>query len=70
MPAYWELNDKASGSFYEHGALLQYWADGKRTVAEIADLAEIETGQTADELILRYFRLLAEAGAIELKVTG
>jgi len=23
--AYWELSDKASGSFYEHGALLQYW---------------------------------------------
>ena len=67
VPAYWELSDKASGSFYEHGALLQYWADGKRTVAEIADLAEIETGQPADELVLRYFKLLAEAGMIELK---
>ena len=70
VPAYWELSDKASGSFYEHGALLQYWADGKRTVAEIADLAEIETGQPADELVLRYFKLLAEAGMIELKVAG
>ena len=70
VPAYWELSDKASGSFYEHGALLQYWADGKRTVAEIADLAEIETGQPADELVLRYFKLLAEAGTIELKGEG
>jgi hypothetical protein len=69
-PAYWELSDKASGSFYEHGTLLQYWADGKRTVTEIADLAEIETGQAADELVLRYFKLLAEAGMIELKVEG
>jgi hypothetical protein len=70
MPVYWKLNEEAGASFYEHGVLLQYWADGARTVAEIADLAEIESGRPADELVLRYFRLLAEARTIELRAKG
>lgn len=70
LPTYWELGDRAGGRFYEHGTLLQYWADGRRTIAEIAHLAEIETGQPADELVLRYFKLLAEAGMIEMTVEG
>ncbi|MBC7249798.1 MAG: DUF4910 domain-containing protein [Anaerolineae bacterium] len=46
--------------------LAQYWADGERTVLEIADLVEMETGQRDVELLVEYFRLLAEMGLVEL----
>ncbi len=47
--------------------LAQYWADGERTVLEIADLVEMETGQRDVELLVEYFRLLAEMGLVELQ---
>jgi len=36
-----------------------YWADGQRTLAEIIDLVELETGQRDVELVVRYFEALA-----------
>ena len=36
-----------------------YWADGQRTLAEIMDLVELETGQRDAELVVRYFEALA-----------
>jgi aminopeptidase YwaD len=38
--------------------LALFWADGQRSVLEIADLVELETGQYDVELLLSYFRLL------------
>jgi aminopeptidase YwaD len=46
--------------------LAQYWADGERTVLEIADLVEMETGQRDMELLVEHFRLLAKMGLVEL----
>ena len=46
--------------------LAQYWADGERTVLEIADLVEMETGQRDVELLVEHFRLLAKMGLVEL----
>ncbi|MCL4426567.1 MAG: DUF4910 domain-containing protein [Firmicutes bacterium] len=43
-----------------------YWADGKRTLAEIADLVELETGWWDPEYLIRYFRLLARLGLVEI----
>lgn len=40
--------------------LALYWADGTRTVLEIADLVELETGIRDVELLLAYFRLLGK----------
>lgn len=62
LPAFWRLGDDAGPGFYDASALLQYWADGNHTVAEIADLVELETGSPVGALALRYFRLLMEAG--------
>ncbi len=46
--------------------LAVYWADGKRTLLEIADLIELETGQRDVELMVEYFQTLAKLNLIEL----
>ncbi len=51
----------------ELGPLLQYWADGQRTVAEIAAEVRLETGQDLPaELAVGYFTLLGQAGFIDV----
>lgn len=47
--------------------LALYWADGKRTLAEIIDLVELETGEQAGEWLVRHFELLERMGLINLK---
>ena len=64
LPAYWQLNDDAGSALHDGDALLQYWADGHHTVAEIADRVEWETGKPMGEVALRYFKLLAEAALV------
>jgi hypothetical protein len=46
--------------------LAQYWADGTRTIAEIAALVRQETGHEATELLVEYFQGLAELELVEL----
>jgi hypothetical protein len=45
--------------------LAEYWADGRRTMLEIVDLVELETGIRDPELIVRRFELLDRLGWIE-----
>ena len=47
--------------------LLQYWADGKRTVMDIADVLESETGFRNDEMLLDLVKLQAKNGIFKLK---
>ncbi|MGQ9598009.1 MAG: DUF4910 domain-containing protein [Anaerolineae bacterium] len=42
--------------------LALYWADGSRSVSEIAELVELETGIRDGELLLAYFRILQKLG--------
>ncbi len=42
--------------------LALYWADGSRSVLEIAELVELETGIRDVELLLAYFRILQKLG--------
>jgi hypothetical protein len=44
-----------------------YWANGERTVAEIANLVEMETGKRNTELLVRHFALLGKLGLIRLR---
>jgi len=44
-----------------------YWADGKRSLLEIADLIELETGQRDVELLVEYFQTLAKLNLVELE---
>ena len=66
IPGFWKLGDDAGDALHDSASLLQYWADGRHTIADIADRVELETGKAVGELALRYFRLLAEAGLITL----
>jgi hypothetical protein len=65
--AYWQLSDSLGEALPEGATLLQYWADGQRTVAEVSDLVELVTGKAAGDLPLRFFKLLAETGLVELE---
>ncbi|MFQ5595230.1 MAG: DUF4910 domain-containing protein [Anaerolineae bacterium] len=46
--------------------LALYRADGRRTLAEIIDLVELETGKREAELLIEYFELLERMELIEL----
>ncbi len=52
--------------FFTLPTLAVYWTDGKRTLLEIADLIELETGQRDVELLVEYFQTLAKLNLIEL----
>lgn len=46
--------------------LALFWADGQRSVLEIADLVELESGHRDLELLMDYFRLLDRLGLVSL----
>ena len=48
-------------------ALALYWADGKRSLGEIIDLVELESGERAGELLVKHFELLQKMELIELR---
>ncbi len=60
------LKSRESGIHYTLTGLALYWADGKRSVLEIADLVEMEAGGRDVELLLAYFELLAKLGFVTL----
>ncbi|MGQ9477448.1 MAG: DUF4910 domain-containing protein [Candidatus Bipolaricaulia bacterium] len=45
--------------------LALYWADGRRSLAEIIDLVELESSERAGEWLVRHFELLEKMGLIE-----
>ncbi len=56
----------------QHSALrtlADYWVDGMRTVAQIADLVELETGQRNVQLLVRHFQLLARLELMALRTS-
>lgn len=65
--AYWRLYDMPGPSMHMTSVMIQFWADGRRTVADIADYIAIETGTTADDRVLQVCRLMADLGVIELR---
>ncbi len=67
LPTYRALTARAGDALHDQAAIWQYWADGSRSIAEIADLAALETGREPDELPLAYFKLLADAGFVSLE---
>lgn len=44
-----------------------YWIDGRRTLAEVADLVECEAGVRDVELMVRLAELMVEAGLLEVR---
>lgn len=45
-----------------------FWTDGQRTLSQIAELVELETGHRDTELLVRYFEFLAQVKLIELNL--
>src|SRR5262249_8828109 len=69
-----EERDAARAMLRRHGAFTNlpadvalYWADGKRTLAEILDLVELETQVRDPDGLAAYFKLVARLELIELR---
>lgn len=66
--AWWELSQRggkeAAGTAF---VLAQYWADGRRTVQEIARRIALEAGLEAASLLVEYFRMAERLGLVELR---
>jgi len=56
----WGFRDKYKAQFNVLTPLAEYWADGKRSLLDIIDLVELETGIRASELLVEYFRILGK----------
>ena len=55
------------GAHHTLTALALYWADGARSVLDIANFVEWETGKRDVELLLTYFRLLEKLGFVAFR---
>jgi len=63
---WWQMRQKHKKGFRILPTLAGYWADGKRSLLEIADLIELETGQRDAELLVEYFQMLGKMNLVEL----
>ena len=63
----WQIRQEHKKEFRILPTLAVYWADGKRSLLEIADLIELETGQRDVELLAEYFQTLAKLNLVELE---
>ncbi len=64
---WWQMRQEHKKGFRILPTLAVYWADGKRSLLEIADLIELETGQRDVELLVEYFQTLAKLNLVELE---
>ena len=64
--AYWRLNKKYRESQIQ-GVLAQYWADGHRSLLEIARLIELEIGRCDLQYLMELFRLYEKMGLVTLR---
>ena len=62
---YWKRVKKESKA-YMMQTLALYWANGRRSIAEISRLIAAEIGYTNPEFLKFYFQILEEAGAVEI----
>ena len=63
------LQERKGSAWYTLASLALYWADGARSVLEIAGLVELEIGRRDVELNLAYFQLLEKLGFVTLQRT-
>ena len=65
--AFFRLAKDHRGFVYTHATLAIYWTDGARTLGDIADLLELETGKRSTEILVKFFEFLAQVGGVELR---
>ncbi len=62
---------KACGQrYYYLSVVADYWVNCRPTVADIADLVALETGQRDVEMLVKHFDLLDRLGLMALARTG
>ncbi len=59
-----------AGAMHSAPVLALYWMDGRRSLGEISDLVECETGQRHTELIVQLAELMERAGLLERRIGG
>jgi hypothetical protein len=59
------LKNRKNWSHHTLTELAMYWTDGSRSILDIADLIEMETGLRDVELLLTYYHLLAKLEFVE-----
>jgi aminopeptidase YwaD len=62
---WWRVYRDSPDATYTYPAMLLYWADGERSLQEICDLIELETGKRVTELLVTCCRLWERLGLVE-----
>ncbi|HAL62394.1 MAG TPA: hypothetical protein DCP08_08325 [Chloroflexi bacterium] len=63
---WWRLEHRYGNALWYLLPLTLYWANGERTLHEIVDLVEMETGKRAAELLVTYCRTLSDLDLLHL----
>jgi aminopeptidase YwaD len=66
----WQLLQKHKETPNVFTSLSWYWVNGRRTLAEIADLVEMECGVRDDDLLEGYYNLLEKVGLTRITRKG
>ncbi len=63
---WWRLEHRYGNALWYLLPLTLYWSDGERTLGEIVDLVETETGKREAELLVTYCRTLSDLDLLHL----
>jgi len=63
---WWRLEHRYGNALWYLLPLTLYWSDGERTLGEIVDLVEMETGKREAELLVTYCRTLSDLDLLHL----
>ncbi len=63
---WWRMYKEQREATWVYPPLLLYWADGLRNLREISDLIELETGNRATEMLVKFFRIWEHLGLVDV----
>jgi hypothetical protein len=64
---WWRLEERYGNALWYLLPLILYWADGEKTLHQIVDLVEMETGKREAELLVTYCRTLSDLDLLHLR---
>ncbi len=63
---WWRIYQQNPEATWTYPPLLLYWTDGRRNLREISDLIELETGNRATEMLVKYCRMWEHLGLVDV----
>ncbi len=63
--AFWAFNQKLERADQVLQTVAMYWADGKRTLAQIIECVELESGQRSAAMLTEFFRWMEKLGLVD-----